>query len=58
MIQEPEIIDIWVREKVLGSGAFGIVTLWRNSATNEKIGTLEKLSVKEKILMLIIFCSY
>lgn len=38
MTQEPEIIGDWLRERVLGSGAFGIVTLWRNSLTNEKLG--------------------
>lgn len=40
MIQEPEFIGDWIRERVLGSGAFGVVTLWKNSTTGDTIGRL------------------
>ena len=31
------IVDNWRRESVLGSGAFGIISLWRNVTTNERL---------------------
>jgi hypothetical protein len=31
------IIDKWKREQTLGSGGFGVVSLWINCETNEKI---------------------
>lgn len=27
----------WKREKILGSGGFGVITLWSNVNTNERI---------------------
>lgn len=41
MTDEPEILGDWSREKILGCGGFGVVTLWGNDKTNEKIGRLE-----------------
>lgn len=40
MFDEPDIIDDWVRERVLGTGGFGIVTLWKNSSTGDAFGRL------------------
>ncbi|RWS23501.1 IKKbeta-like protein, partial [Leptotrombidium deliense] len=37
MANENLVIDNWKRETVLGSGAFGVISLWRNVQTNEKI---------------------
>lgn len=37
---EPEILGDWTRERVLGCGGFGVVTLWKNEKTNDKIGRL------------------
>lgn len=31
-------MDSWVKERILGTGSFGIVTLWKNSKTQQKIG--------------------
>lgn len=31
------IIDKWKRELILGSGGFGVVSLWKNNETNERI---------------------
>lgn len=35
--EEPLIIENWKKEKELGSGAFGVITLWKNVKTNEFI---------------------
>lgn len=43
MDNEPEIIEKWERERVLGCGGFGIVTLWKNTDTGEKIGKFYKI---------------
>ncbi|XP_044738055.1 inhibitor of nuclear factor kappa-B kinase subunit beta isoform X2 [Chrysoperla carnea] len=37
MIEEPQIIEVWSKERILGSGGFGIVTLWKNNVTEEFI---------------------
>lgn len=34
---EPVIIENWKKEKTLGSGAFGVITLWKNLRSNEFI---------------------
>jgi len=31
------IIDNWKKEQILGSGGFGVVSLWINLETNERI---------------------
>ena len=33
----PKVIENWRKESVLGSGAFGIITLWKNMATGDMI---------------------
>jgi hypothetical protein len=38
---EPLEVENWVRERVLGSGGFGQVTLWRHKTNNEMIGELQ-----------------
>lgn len=54
MTDEPEILGDWSREKILGCGGFGVVTLWGNDKTNEKIaikkyrGENDTLSQKHK----------
>ncbi|XP_065205392.1 inhibitor of nuclear factor kappa-B kinase subunit alpha isoform X2 [Planococcus citri] len=30
-------MDIWIKERVLGTGSFGVVTLWKNSKTQAKL---------------------
>ncbi|XP_059475472.1 inhibitor of nuclear factor kappa-B kinase subunit alpha isoform X2 [Neocloeon triangulifer] len=37
MCDEPAEIEGWLRQQVLGSGAFGVVTLWKNRETGEQI---------------------
>ncbi|GLV48609.1 I-kappaB kinase beta [Carabus blaptoides fortunei] len=37
MCDDPEIIGDWERERVLGCGGFGIVVLWRNCKSNDRI---------------------
>jgi len=39
MSDEPAEIEGWSRQQVLGCGAFGVVTLWKNQETGIKIGT-------------------
>ncbi|XP_046392768.1 inhibitor of nuclear factor kappa-B kinase subunit alpha [Ischnura elegans] len=34
---EPTVIDHWVRMRVLGSGGFGVVTLWKHKNTSQTI---------------------
>ncbi|XP_071439902.1 inhibitor of nuclear factor kappa-B kinase subunit alpha [Hetaerina americana] len=36
-VDEPTVIDNWVRMRVLGSGGFGVVTLWENKNTAKTI---------------------
>ncbi|XP_044738064.1 inhibitor of nuclear factor kappa-B kinase subunit alpha isoform X3 [Chrysoperla carnea] len=43
MIEEPQIIEVWSKERILGSGGFGIVTLWKNNVTEEFIGYAKEL---------------
>jgi len=38
MVDEPAEIEGWMRQQVLGCGAFGVVTLWKNRETGKKIG--------------------
>jgi hypothetical protein len=38
MVDEPAEIEGWMRQQVLGCGAFGVVTLWKNRETGQKIG--------------------
>jgi len=38
---EPLEVENWVRERVLGSGGFGQVTLWRHKTNNEMIGEVQ-----------------
>lgn len=35
---DTEVHKPWVKEKVLGTGGFGTVTLWKNDNTGETIG--------------------
>ena len=37
MADSEVIADNWKREQILGSGGFGIVTLWVNLETNQRI---------------------
>src|SRR5687767_5249918 len=36
-LQEPSQVENWRREAVLGSGAFGVISLWKNVTTDERI---------------------
>lgn len=45
--------ELWVFVKVLGSGAFGIVELWENESTIEKIGLFINFLNKRKIQIII-----
>ena len=36
--EEPPFIGDWYREKQLGTGGFGIVTLWKNKKSNQAVG--------------------
>jgi hypothetical protein len=38
---EPLEVENWVRERVLGSGGFGQVTLWRHKTKDEMIGEVQ-----------------
>jgi hypothetical protein len=38
---EPLEVANWVRERVLGSGGFGQVTLWRHKTKDEMIGEVQ-----------------
>jgi hypothetical protein len=38
---EPLEVENWVRERVLGSGGFGQVTLWRHKTKDEMIGEIQ-----------------
>lgn len=38
MLNDPDFIGDWYREKKLGSGGFGYVMLWKNKKTNESVG--------------------
>lgn len=38
---EPVEVANWVRERVLGSGGFGQVTLWRHKTKDEMIGEVQ-----------------
>jgi hypothetical protein len=40
MSDEPAEIEGWSRQQVLGCGAFGVVTLWKNTETGLKIGKI------------------
>lgn len=40
MVDEPAEIEGWMRQQVLGCGAFGVVTLWKNRETGQKIGEM------------------
>lgn len=37
-MEDPDFIGDWYRERRLGIGAFGIVMLWRNKKTEERVG--------------------
>lgn len=36
--EEPPFIGDWYRERKLGTGAFGVVNLWKNKKTNQCVG--------------------
>lgn len=38
--QERPVTYPWLKDKVLGTGGFGTVTLWRHNDTGETIGKL------------------
>jgi len=38
---EPLEVENWVRDRVLGSGGFGQVTLWRHKTKDEMIGEVQ-----------------
>lgn len=37
-VSDPAFVGDWVREKKLGAGGFGVVTLWKNAKTDERVG--------------------
>lgn len=37
--ENPTRLGEWESVKILGSGGFGIVTLWKHAKHNEKVGT-------------------
>ena len=37
MSESEVIVDKWKREQILGSGGFGVVSLWLNLDTNQRI---------------------
>lgn len=41
-MEDPPFIGDWHFVKKLGAGGFGLVKLWQNSKTGQKIGTTEK----------------
>lgn len=38
MQEDPPFIGDWYRQKKLGSGGFGVVTLWKNQKTQQYVG--------------------
>ncbi|XP_054261120.1 inhibitor of nuclear factor kappa-B kinase subunit alpha [Macrosteles quadrilineatus] len=34
---DPDVLGLWERDRVLGTGGFGIVTLWNNRKTEDKV---------------------
>lgn len=38
MQEDPPFIGDWHRQKKLGAGGFGVVTLWRNQKTQQYVG--------------------
>jgi len=59
---EPLEVENWVRERVLGSGGFGQVTLWRHKTNNEMIGEVQlhyvRCSLTYNWHRLICICTY
>lgn len=43
MNENPTEIGPWKRERVLGVGGFGIVTLWKNEEDDKMIGKEERV---------------
>lgn len=35
---DPLHLGSWCRDRVLGTGGFGIVTLWKNNKTSQRVG--------------------
>jgi hypothetical protein len=52
---EPSEVANWVRERVLGSGGFGQVTLWRHKKKDEMIGEVQLHSYKAHLALCHIF---
>ncbi|KAF0310077.1 Inhibitor of nuclear factor kappa-B kinase subunit beta [Amphibalanus amphitrite] len=42
----PEMVGLWERVKDIGSGGFGMVVLWRNVTTDQKIGQFIRLTIR------------
>lgn len=36
--EDPLHVGPWEKDRVLGTGGFGIVTLWKNKVTQERVG--------------------
>lgn len=36
--EDPLYVGPWEKDRVLGTGGFGIVTLWKNKVTQERVG--------------------
>ena len=37
-LEDPKILGSWVHERILGSGGFGIVSLWKNKQDEFTVG--------------------
>lgn len=35
---QPPFLGDWLRERKLGAGGFGVVTLWKNTKTEQRVG--------------------
>ena len=44
-----EEMDSWIKERLLGTGSFGIVTLWKNSNRNQRLGNFEEFILHLKM---------
>lgn len=43
--EEPPFIGDWYRERKLGTGGFGVVSLWKNKKTNQSVGKEYRICV-------------
>lgn len=51
----------WIKEKVLGTGGFGTVTLWKNDTTGETIGKVTIVPIyipsESSIVRSLVYCT-